>query len=204
MKSKLAVQVVAVVVVAVFAIGIWASGDKVSVGWLKFFSVAVGVAVAVLALWDRWLWKWRWMQGLRRVPRDLSGTWKGRLTSLWVDPETGQQIPEKDAYLVIRQTASSVSVTLLTDESRSKSSLTVVSSLDGDASLDYMYLNQPDPRVEHRSRMHHGSASLHVSGCPATRLKGRYWTDRDTKGELAFTVRHTHHADDYEQAAGLF
>lgn len=197
-------QVVAAVVVAVFATGIWASGDKANIGWLKFFSAAVFAAVAVLAVWDWWLWKLSWIQRSRKVPRDLNGTWKGKLASFWVDPETGQQIPAKDAYLVVRQTSSTASVTLLTDESRSNSSLAVVSSLDGDASLDYMYLNRPDSRVEHRSRMHHGSASLHVTGCPATRLRGRYWTDRDTKGELDFTVRSTKVADDFDEAQALF
>lgn len=198
------VQVVAAVVVAVFALGIWASGDKVSVGWLKFFSAAVFAAVAALALWDHWLWKVSWIQRSRKVPRDLNGTWKGSLASFWVDPETDQQIPEKDAYLVVRQTASTISVKLLTDESRSKSSLAVVSSIDGDASLVYMYLNRPESRVEHRSRMHHGSTSLDVTGCPATRLKGRYWTDRDTRGELDFTERRKRAVDDFAQAVALF
>lgn len=204
MTNRLAVQVVAAVVVAVFAVGIWASGDKVDAGWLKFFSAAVFAAAAVLALWDRWLWKVRWVQRSRKVPRDLNGTWKGRLASFWIDPETGQRIPEKDAYLVVRQTYSTISVALLTDESRSKSSLGVVSTLDGDASLDYMYLNRPDASVEHRSRMHHGSTSLHVTGCPATRLRGRYWTDRDSKGELDFTMRKSERADDLDAAIALF
>jgi hypothetical protein len=204
MKQRPAVQVVAAVVVAVFALGIWASGDRVNVGWLKFFSAAVLAAVAVLALWDRWLWKLGWIQRIPHVPRNLNGTWQGKLASLWIDPGTGEQLPEKAAYLVVRQTASTVSVTLLTDESRSKSSLALVSALDGAASLDYMYLNQPDTQVEHRSRMHHGSTSLLVTGCPATRLKGRYWTDRDTRGELDFSARRTGSADDYEQAAAFF
>jgi hypothetical protein len=202
--NKLTVQVIAAVVVGVFALGIWASGERVSAGWLRFYSLAVLAAVVVLAAWEHWLWKWGWFQKIPKVRRNVSGTWKGRLASLWVDPETGEQIPAKDAYLVVRQTASTASVTLLTDESRSKSSLAVVSSLDGDASLDYAYLNKPDVHVDHRSHMHHGSTSLHITGRPATRLKGRYWTDRDTKGELDFTKRNEKKADDYEQAVGLF
>ena len=80
----------------------------------------------------------------------------------------------------------------------------MVSGADGTASLDYMYLNRPDSRLEGRSRMHHGSTALDITGRPPTRLKGRYWTDRDTKGELDFTERRKHAADDYEQAAALF
>ena len=96
------------------------------------------------------------------------------------------------------------SVKLLTDESRSSSSLAAVSAADGSSALDYLYLNRPDSRVEHRSRMHHGSTVLDISGNPAKRLKGRYWTDRDSKGELDFAERSKNLADDFEDAAALF
>jgi hypothetical protein len=204
MKHRLAVQVVAAVVVVVFALGIWASGDKVDVTWLRFFSAAVLAAVAILGFWDRVLWKIPLVQRVRSVPRSVGGTWQGTLTSFWTDPETGQTPAPKPAYLVVRQTASAVSVVLLTDESRSWSSYGVVSTVDGAVSLDYIYLHRPDSRVEHRSRMHHGSASFDIIGRPATRLRGRYWTDRDSKGELDFTQRRNKTADDYETAAALF
>lgn len=204
MKQRLAVQVVAAVVVAVFAFGIWASGDKVNVGWLKFFSAAVVAAGVVLALWERVLWKLPLSQRFSGVPRNLNGTWKGTLTSLWINPETGATPPPKVAYLVIRQTASVVSATLLTDESRSRSSHGIVLTADGAAALDYMYFNRPDTSVEHRSRMHHGSASLDITGCPATRLRGRYWTDRDTKGELDFAEHRSKTSDDFDEAGRLF
>jgi hypothetical protein len=79
-----------------------------------------------------------------------------------------------------------------------------VTSADGASSLDYMYLNRPHSSVEHRSRMHHGSTSLDITGCPATRLRGRYWTDRDTKGELDFAERRSKTSDDFDEARALF
>jgi hypothetical protein len=203
-KHRVVVQVSAAVVVLVFAVGIWASGDKVDVGWLRFFSAAVLVAVAVLALWDHIIWKLPLAQRIRGVPRSIGGTWNGTLTSFWTDPATGQRPPPKPAYLVVRQTASTVSAILLTDESKSVSSLGLVSTGDGVSSLDYMYLSKPDARVEHRSRMHHGSTSLEIVGRPATRLRGRYWTDRDTKGELDFTEPERATVDDYDEARSLF
>ena len=72
------------------------------------------------------------------------------------------------------------------------------------AALSYIYLNRPKVSVEHRSRMHNGSAFLEVSGRPANRLHGRYWTDRDTRGEFNFDQRRTAIADDFEEAARLF
>jgi hypothetical protein len=204
MKQRTLIQVIAAVVVVVFGVGIWATGGAVHAGWLRFYAAAVLVAGVILALWDRVLWKLPPVQRTRGVPRDVNGTWEGTLTSFWIDPETGKSPDPKPAYLVVRQTGSALSVALLTDESRSRSSYAVISTADDATALDYMYLNRPDSRVEHRSRMHHGSASLDVTGCPATRLRGRYWTDRDSKGELDFTKRRNAKADDYETARALF
>ena len=105
---------------------------------------------------------------------------------------------------MVRQSASGVSVVLLTDESRSTSSLATVSSDGVTASLDYMYLNRPDSRVEQRSRMHHGSASLDIVGQPASRLRGRYWTNRDSRGEVDFDRRVLRMAEDYQDAERAF
>ena len=198
------IQVVAAIVVLVFAGGIWLTGGKLEEQWLRFYGAAVFVAVLVLGLWEQFLWHLKPCQRFKSVPRDLRGTWKGILTSFWEDPVTKQSPAPKPAYLVIRQTASSVLVTQFTDESRSTSSLGMVTQ-DGDGtSLVYMYLNSPDSRVEHRSRMHHGSTALNVTGPSATRLKGRYWTDRDSRGELDFGKRVASLADDYDQAVKLF
>lgn len=204
MINKLQVQLVAVIVVLVFAVGILLTGGSPSPSWLRFYSYAVSAALLVLLIWNRWLWRLKAVQKISAVPRDLTGTWRGTLTSQWVAPTTGSPPPPKTAFLVVRQTWSSVSATMLTDEMRSHSSLAKVSPGDGISQLDYMYLSSPDSGVEHRSRMHHGSTSLAVTGNPAARLRGRYWTDRDSRGELDFTQRVAGRADDFESASQLF
>jgi hypothetical protein len=204
MKNRMLVQFVAFVVVAVFAAGIWLTGDQVKVGWLRFYSVAVLAAVGLVALWDRWLWRLPVAQRFASVPSDLNGTWKGVQTSLWVDPATGESPKPKAAFLVVRQTSSKISVVLFTDESRSRSSLAAVTSRDGITSLGYFYLNLPDSRHRDRSPIHSGSVSLDVTGRPASRLKGKYWTDRDSRGELDFKIRSRTPVDDYDQAVLLF
>ncbi|MBI2798672.1 MAG: hypothetical protein HYX63_00040 [Gammaproteobacteria bacterium] len=97
-----------------------------------------------------------------------------------------------------------VSIVLLTDESRSKSSLASVLTDSVASSLDYMYLNTPASRFEHKSRIHHGSTSLEITGRPATRLQGRYWTNRDSRGELNLAARIRRTVDDYEEAEKAF
>ena len=192
------------IVVGVFAAGIWLSGDQVEPAWLRFYSAAVFAATVAAAFWERYLWRWSPMQRIERVPSNIRGTWQGTLTSLWVDPLSGESPQGKTVYLVVRQTFSDASVVLLTDESRSGSTLAAVSMINGERTLDYVYINRPDPRVEHRSRMHHGSVVLDISGRPGSRLRGRYWTDRESRGELDFTRRHKMLADDFDSAARLF
>jgi len=204
MNRRLLVQVVTAVVVLVFAVGIWSTGDTVHPGWLRFFSAAVLVATIVLGIWDRWLWGLPLIQRLSRVPRDVRGTWRGTLTSFWEDPVTRARPGPTTVFLVIRQSASQVTVVLLTEESSSRSSLASLSDEGTGASLTYMYLNRPDSRVEHRSRMHNGSAFLEISGRPATRIRGRYWTDRDSRGELDFDQRAPQIAEDFREASMLF
>jgi hypothetical protein len=198
------IRLVVSIVVAVFALGIVLTGGHPDPKLLQFFAWAVFAATAVLWIWERFVWKWGPAQGLPRVPRNLNGTWKGQLESFWKDPSTGQSPPPKDVYLVIRQTATTTVVALLTNESRSDSSVAMVSDEPGLTTLAYIYLNRPDPKYEDRSRMHHGGTTLDVTGRPATRLRGRYWTDRDTRGQLDFTERRSSLADDFAQAQAMF
>ena len=204
MKRTITIRVIVAVVVVVFVIGTWVQAGRPDLAALKFFSAAVLSSTAVFNLWDFWLWRLPFVQRIPGVPRSLRGTWEGTLTSFWVDPSTGKSPEPKTVYLVVQQTGSLIIVKLLTDESRSTSALANVSEVDGSVLLAYLYLNKPDMRVEHRSRIHHGSAVFDVSGCPARRLKGRYWTDRDSKGELEFVERSNKLADDFAEAAGYF
>jgi hypothetical protein len=204
MKRTIFIRIVAAVVLIVFSIGTWITSGQLNIGWLQFFSAGVLAATLILWAWDIWLWRIPFVQHIPGVPRCVRGTWQGTLSSFWVDPETNERIAPKPAYLVVRQSYSLVSVTLLTDESRSTSSLASVSMQDHTAVLAYLYVNRPRPSVEHRSRMHHGSTVLDIVGTPAIRLEGRYWTDRDSRGELLFSLRANKLADDYAEANSLF
>jgi hypothetical protein len=204
MKQSIVTRVIVAIVIVVFVAGTWVQSGQFDLGWLKFFSAAVLVATVTLTIWDLWLWKTRLAQLVPGAPRYIVGTWQGTLTSFWVNPSTGMRPAPKTAYLVVRQTATLVSIKLLTDESRSSSTLAAISTVDGTSELTYLYLNRPDARFEDRSHMHHGSTALVLSGQPVHRLRGRYWTDRDTKGELDFTLRNRKIVDDFDEAGNLF
>lgn len=204
MISRTQAQIISAVVVVVFAISIWASGGQLHSSWLRFYSVAVTAIGVLVALWDRLLWRLPFLQSIHGTPRNLRGTWQGTLRSQWINPNTGKSPEAKTVYLAIHQTASSVSVRLLTDESESRSSFGRVIGDGIETSLNYVYLNTPDNSIQDRSRIHHGSTALKVTGQPATRLRGHYWTDRDSRGELDFAVRARGLADDFASAQALF
>ncbi len=204
MKRTIIVRVVASCAIAVICIGTWFSSGYVDLGPLRYFSAAVLTAMIALGLWDLWLWRIRVAQRLPGVSRSVRGTWKGTIKSLWIEPGDDKPVEPKTVFLVIRQTASLVSLKLLTEESESSSTLANVSVPHGTAVLEYLYMNSPRMSVEARSRIHRGSAVLDIAGNPARRLAGRYWTDRDSKGEIAFSERSRKIAEDFEEATELF
>lgn len=200
---RLYIQGIAGVVALVYAVFLWSDGIPPELKWLRVYSMAVLIAILLWAAWDRWIWRAPLFQRLQPIPPNIIGTWKGELRSHWVDPATKTNPPHKDVYLVIKQTFSSVSVALFTEESQSQSH-SVMAKVTKTHGLSYLYLNEPEMTASERSHMHRGAAMFRLSGSPVDTMRGRYWTDRDTKGELVFKERRSTHADDYAAATVLF
>jgi hypothetical protein len=197
-------RIVAIVISVVFVVGVWVSTGKPDFSFLRFYSMAVLVVTIALAVWDKWLWKTRLTQMLSGVCRDISGTWEAQLESLWIDPSTGKVPPIKTVYLVIRQTSSKASITLISNESKSKSSTARVIQEGGSWLLHYIYTNEPDVALLKKSPIHHGSGVLAITGNPAKRVSGTYWTDRDSKGKLTLERRARKLGEDFCECAELF
>ena len=204
MPNPLAIRIVAIVVSIVFTIASWMSTGNPDAIFLRFFSLAVFVATLAFTVWEKWAWKTRPAQLLATVPTNVNGTWRCTLTSSWVDPVTGQGIEPKKVYLVVRQSFSSATITLISDQSRSRSSLARSVREDDSWVLHYMYTNDPGFSVRDRSPIHHGSGIVQVIGRPSFRLIGHYWTDRKTRGDLVSDDYSRRHAEDYASASGLF
>ena len=203
MNHRPYIQIIAGVVALIYTILLWKSGITPEVRWLRGYSIAVLVAVALWGAWDRWIWRVSLFQRMQFVPPRILGTWKGELRSHWTDPDTEVRPPRKYVYLVIKQTFSSVSVMLLTDESQSQS-YSLLAKATKENGLGYLYLNEPEMDADESSHMHRGAAIFRLSDTPVALLRGRYWTDRETTGELVFKERCPKLADDYEMAAALF
>jgi hypothetical protein len=197
-------RVIAILISAVFVVGAWVSTGKPDFSFLRFFSIAVLVVTIALAVWDKWLWKIPLAQKLPGVSRDISGTWEAELESLWIDPATGKVPPKKTVYLVVRQTSAKASITLISNESKSKSSTARIIQEDGSWLLHYIYTNEPDVALLKRSPIHHGSGVLAITGNPAKRVAGTYWTDRDSKGKLTLERRSRKLGEDFRDCEEFF
>ena len=204
MLSKTLLYATAIIISVVFVVGSWITTGTPNISLLRFFSIAVLICSVLFLLWDQWAWKLGIFQRLPGVTRDISGTWETTLESFWIDPKTKKSQAPKTVYLVIRQTSSSASVTLISNESKSQSSLARVIKEDGSWLIHYIYTNEPQVDLRARSPIHHGSGVLSIVGNPAERIAGSYWTDRDSKGKLSLNRKSTKHVEDFEGGVQLF
>lgn len=120
----------------------------------------------------------------------IQRTWKVDIRSNWKDPATGTSIAPIEGYMVIRQTFSTLSLRLLTEESSSELVGTeIVRSADGLYCVSGVYRNEPRFQVRERSPIHHGAVWLRIIDEPLKKVIGHYWTDRQTAGEMELSHR---------------
>jgi hypothetical protein len=177
-----------VLLITIWFLVLIASGAKLEFGWAAVAKLpdVVTIYLILLLIFSKWAWRWRLFRNwFVRIP-DLQGTWRGILKSTWVDPATGRAIPEKPVILVIRQTLSSISCVMFTNESDCFSTAAQINEDDesGVFRLSYNYVNRPLASVRSRSEIHDGAAMLRIVSKPSMELKGEYFTSRRTTGEL--------------------
>lgn len=174
---------------------IWAGllligGAALPPDFFRPLSKVVAAAVLLVFIFDRWLWRWHRLHGWLVKRPNLHGTWIVKLTSSWVDGESGERLAPIAGYLVVRQTFSRVSMRLFTEKSMSRlRGAEIAADADGLYEVAAVYLNDPKFGLRVGNPAHNGAFILAVRGTPATVMEGHYWTDRDTHGEMRATGR---------------
>ena len=204
MLSRLHLSAILVLAAALWGGLLVVEGVSVNGAWLRPFSTVVGVLLLLLAAFDLWAWRLRVLNGWF-VPRpDLRGTWRVELQSDWKNPATDSGVGPIVAFLVVRQTFSTLSVRMLTAESASELVAAEINKAsDGTYRLAAVYRNEPNLSVRDRSPIHYGAIVLDVQGDPVKGLAGYYWTDRNSRGELRTLARHVSTAGSFQEAQGL-
>lgn len=169
------------------AYGFWTGQVPNNIKLISLIVFIIGVVFAGVAE-IAWRPLWRWFPLLqRKMFPDLNGTWKGTLTSTWVDPTTGSSKPPIATEIIIRQGLFTTSVSLETQESVSHSTRSFLEPFrdTGRFRIWYSYNNDPQAQFLHRSSPHEGVAFLECEfDADPDRLTGRYYTARRTTGDI--------------------
>ena len=196
MLSRLHLSVILLTAAAVWGIALILAGFQITPDWFKPFSIVVGVLIVLLSVADKWLWRMKWLRPWLFNMPELHGTWRVHLQP--TAPATSPR--EVTAFMVIRQTFSTISLRLYTAESHSETlSARVVRCDDGTCNVAAVYRNTPRLQVRDQSPLHHGALLLSVQGDPPKTLAGQYWTDRLSQGEMTLSHRAARLAHCYDE-----
>jgi hypothetical protein len=206
MNNRVYITSIVILTVVVLLAVFWFQGKPmVSGDFLRPTSLVSTIVGATALVLHKWAWSWWIFRGWYIKRPDLRGTWRVRMKSDWKD-ENGIQVPEIDAYVVVRQTLFMLSMRLVTSESKSRLvAHSIECEPDGLYTVAAVYRNEPAIELQGtRSRMHHGSFFLEVQGATPTVLDGHYWTDRGTRGSMRMYDRRSFTADSYQDAEDRF
>ena len=151
--KQLHIRAILLVAAVAWLVALLLAGTAVSPALAKPFSLVASAVIAVVAAFDLYLWRMPVLRGWFVERPDLRGTWAVTIRSLWVDPATGTNPPPIQAYLVVRQTYTTLSLRLLTSESTSSIvGCAVVRATDGPYVVSGVYRNEPRPTVRDREQ----------------------------------------------------
>jgi hypothetical protein len=163
--------------------------NSLSIGFIiDSLSKIVFIITVIVVPFSKYLWKLKIFQGwLVHIP-NLNGTWTGYIESDYINKETGKAIDPIYTELTIKQSLLNISCTMETNEMKSKNTLSGF-NIDKDSQtrqLIYVYLSEPNQKIQERSRIHRGTIIFDIDkeNNKDIILKGNYWTGRKTSGTM--------------------
>jgi hypothetical protein len=199
--DRLSVSVLLIIATVVWGASLWILGIELSWDHAKPYSLTLVALTSSLWLFDKHLWK-TWPVNLFYKRPNLAGTWQVSLQSSYVDPKTSERASEIKGYAAVRQTFSSISLRLMTEQADSFL-ITGNFEIQNDG-VAYLYgVYQSDPNIHLRSsvsEIHYGSFKYRVLGSPPSELNGHYWTDRNTSGSIRLFDRRVEIFDSFSHA----
>jgi hypothetical protein len=192
-KPQTQIKAFAYVVSSAYALVFLLLGIRLPSTANKVTAIIPTVLVLLFVTVDTFLWHLPPLKYLVRDRSRIGGTWKGELHPVDGDSESIQM------FLVVRQTLTDVSLTLVTNESSSRSvSATLATKGPSEFTLYYNYQNIPVPAVRDTSPIHFGGVIIKITGLDPKRLSGDYWTDRLTRGSFEVTKLSNKRLDDFD------
>ena len=160
---------------------------EVGITWaaLRTIPSVVTVEFILWLIFASWAWKSHFFQGwLIKVPV-LEGKWSGTLQTTWQASNNTTAGPIQ-VELVVKQSFLRTSCTMRTSEMTSQSfAVEFLEDPDsGIKKLIYTYGSVTKASVRKKSPIHYGTAVLELIDTPSRMLRGKYWTDRRTTGDI--------------------
>jgi hypothetical protein len=147
---------------------------KVEIPWFIDAPSVIGFYGIFYRIFDKHLWK---RANLTNIP-DLNGSWEGKIKTSY-----DKNSNEYPATLSIKQTWSHISIVLTTENSRSESTVAMISTKPSDgAKIQYAYENKPRHNAKNTMHAHSGTADLVLRLKDNIQiLEGDYYTGRDRR-----------------------
>ena len=184
---------------------LYANHQAISSAGLRPLSTVITIVLYAVMAFDLWLWKLPFLHSWFVKRPVIDGTWKVEIRSNWKNPAAGGDITPVEGYMVVRQTFSSLSMRLLTEESSSELVGTeIVCSADGLYCVSGVYRNEPRFQVRDRSEIHYGAVWLKIIDEPEKKVTGHYWTDRETAGEMELGNRQKKRFQTFQSAQAYY
>ena len=182
------------------------SGSAINfIDYMKPVPVVVLIDTVITFIFVKLLWKWKYFYPWLVPFPDLNGTWKGKIMSTWVDPITNERPDAIPVILTIKQSFTSISCIVRTEEMESFSFTSdfVINADNQVLKLVYSYDSVPKQTVQERSSQHCGTTVLNViSSTKKRELVREYWTGRKTTGTLEFTFWKKEYLDKFPKKIG--
>src|SRR3569623_1017994 len=177
MNSERYIKAVIYATALAWPIILYVNHEALRSAWVGPLSTATGIVIYAGIAFDLWFWKLPFLHGWFVKRPIIDGTWKVEIRSQWRSPGSGLGIPAGEGYMIVRQTLSTLSLRLLTQESSSELiGSEVVCSADGLYCVSGVYRNEPRLEVRSGSPIHYGAVWLKVIDDEAEKkVIGHYW-----------------------------
>lgn len=142
---------------------------------LSVSSTTISIIAVLSTIYVKWLWKYKYLN-FAKIPV-LKSKYTGKIR---YNHNLGNG--EKEVTVTIKQTLLSVSVHLSTEINRSSTISSEIIEDHDSKYLIYTYLTNPNATVNQENPMQYGTAKLCIDDLLT--IKGNYWTDRQTIGEI--------------------
>lgn len=178
-------------------------GTPVATAAWQGFTFALSVSTLAFGFFARWTWKSPWFAKWLKRPI-VHGLWRGTLRTNFRASD-GRALPELEIGFVIRQTYLTLSIESYTKGQEGESKVEALIQNAKTEATRVCYIFELRRQYQGENKLTTGAGELKLLD-EGRRLKGHYWTNSPTQGdlELSLVTRDCEKADCFEAAERIW